>query len=112
MQKFRSDALASIHETMRALPIDRLASETGLTRQTIITHLSLAKNRGWISSKPHGLSGQAWKRNEYSLSWPKGTERPSAASRKGGQAGLLPSGKKVVNLTRRRWSTWLTRVLQ
>jgi hypothetical protein len=50
--------------------ISRLAKETGLSRQAVMEHLKNARAAGWISVRPHGFSGQPWKRNEYAITWP------------------------------------------
>lgn len=48
-----------------------LVEETGLSNRTVITHLDLAEERGWISREKHGYKGQRWARNEYRIEWPE-----------------------------------------
>ena len=67
--------------------ISRLAYETGLSRQSIITHIHHAKEKGWIKVGLHGFGGQKWKSHDYTIGWPEG-----------GQLDL-PASEKVVNLT-------------
>ncbi|SRR5258708_1629567 len=50
--------------------IKRLSRETGLSPQTVMKHLSLARAAGWISVRRHGFRGQTWRRNEYAIAWP------------------------------------------
>lgn len=52
--------------------ITTLARETGLSRQSVMEHLSNAAAAGWIDVRQHGFRGQIWRRNEYSISWPPG----------------------------------------
>jgi len=59
--------------------VKTLARQTGLSQRGVYAHLRKAKDAGWIVASAHGLSGRGWKRNEYWISWPQGTE-PSAVS--------------------------------
>lgn len=73
--------------------IEMLAEETSLSRQSVMTHLQLAKDSGWIVSEAHGYRGQKWARNEYRASMP---EIPQ-----GGQPVLPPLAEnleKAVNV--------------
>jgi hypothetical protein len=45
--------------------IVQLIEETGLSRQTVISHLRLARQEGWITVSRVGLAGQRWAHNEY-----------------------------------------------
>lgn len=58
-----------------------LVTETGLSKQTVLTHLERAEQAGWIRIRRHGFSGQKWARNEYALAWPDDKVEPE-----GGQA--------------------------
>ena len=61
------------------LPSTRtLSRQTGLSERSVCTHLRAAMKAGWITAQKRGLSGQAWKRHEYQISWPQGTEGRSA----------------------------------
>jgi hypothetical protein len=71
--------------------IELLTKETGLSRVSVIKHLGLAVDLGWITSNNHGYSGQGWRRHQYSIGLgPEGTE--------GGKAGLPPSQPDVGNV--------------
>lgn len=74
--------------------VERLVKETGLTKRTVITHLQIAKDLGWIGSRKHGFAGQAWARNEYYISWPKGGEIDSPPG-KGGESNAREGGESV-----------------
>ena len=58
-----------------------LARQTGLSERSVCTHLEVAMKAGWITVQKRRLSGRAWKRHEYQISWPQGTELPSAPSK-------------------------------
>lgn len=62
--------------------VELLATETGLSKRAIITHLAIAKQTGWIFITKHGFAGKKWKRNEY---YPRLPEE-----NKGGAAGSPP----------------------
>jgi len=47
-----------------------LARETGLSRQSVMTHLGRAADTGWITIIRHGYPGRIWKRNEYTAVLP------------------------------------------
>lgn len=66
--------------------IDRLCLETNLSRPSVIKHLGIAKDMGWIRVSLHGYGGQNWRSHEYSIGWPEGGK------------GDLPASGKVVNL--------------
>lgn len=55
-----------------------LAEETGYSERCVVTHLASSKKKGWIKAKVHGFGGRGWKRHEYCLAWPNGTEVRSA----------------------------------
>ena len=74
--------------------VQMLCDETGLSKQTLITHLRIAVQSGWIATSKLGLAGQRWSRNQYWITWP--AELPD--TEKGGQPIRPPSGEKVVNL--------------
>lgn len=78
--------------------IKQLVEETGLSKQSVLTHLEIGKEKGWIAVRRHGYSGQKWARNEYELAWPdeekavKEVDHLLQNNEKGGQRG----GPKVV----------------
>lgn len=51
-------------------PISELVELTGLDKKTVIKHLDIAEQAGWITVSEHGFRGQRWKRNEYVARWP------------------------------------------
>jgi hypothetical protein len=84
-----------------------LTADTGLSERSVITHLQLAKERGWLKVAKHGFGGQKWAHHEYFPCCPevdydeipaeKGTEPPSAAPEKALNVvpkalNLLPKG--------------------
>ena len=69
-----------------------LAKETSLSERSVITHIMLAVNHGWIRKQIHGYSGRGWKHHEYVLKWPEGTERPSVPKLQGTEC---PSNKAL-----------------
>ncbi|RWP72374.1 helix-turn-helix domain-containing protein [Mesorhizobium sp.] len=48
-----------------------LCRYSGLDKRTVVRHLALAKQAGWIGVSQHGFRGQKWKRNAYSPRWPE-----------------------------------------
>ena len=62
--------------------IDLLCEETGLSNRSVITHLKLAEEGGWIEVDKHGFSGQKWARNEYRIAWPKTPTEPPGEPKK------------------------------
>ncbi|BCH65849.1 helix-turn-helix domain-containing protein [Agrobacterium vitis] len=51
-------------------PVSELVELSGLDKKTILKHLDLAEQAGWIEVTQHGFRGQKWKRNEYIARWP------------------------------------------
>lgn len=98
-------------------PISELVELTGLDKKTVLKHLELAEEAGWIAVSQHGFRGQKWKRNEYIARWPGrdlvgspaagddeggGALPPPSQARqsgKGGGAVPPPSASKVVEMT-------------
>ena len=70
-----------------------LAEETGLSERAVITHLANARALGWLRVSKHGFAGQEWARNQYTPSFPQGTEPRSAPCEKGTE----PHDKKALN---------------
>lgn len=56
--------------------IELLCEETGLSNRSVITHLKVAEEGGWIVVDKHGFSGQKWARNEYRIAWPNSPTEP------------------------------------
>lgn len=48
---------------------DRLTVESGLSKRSVLTHLSAAEDDGWISREVCG-TGRGWKRHEYHAALP------------------------------------------
>ncbi|MET1410717.1 helix-turn-helix domain-containing protein [Roseibium sp. HPY-6] len=82
-------------------PISDLVKYSSLDKKTVIKHLGIAREKGWVAVSQHGFRGQKWKRNEYSVRW---LERDLVApsepleTDEGGGSPPPPSGKKVVEL--------------
>lgn len=82
-------------------PISDLVKYSSLDKKTVIKHLSIAREKGWVAVSQHGFRGQKWKRNEYSARWPeRDLVAPSEPleQHEGGGSPPPPSGKKVVDL--------------
>ena len=45
--------------------MELLAAETGLSKRSVVEHISIARALGWICSRKHGYAGRAWARSEY-----------------------------------------------
>lgn len=54
--------------------IETLATESGLGRSTVIQHMGIAKDLGWIVSEKHGYQNSRWARNDYKISYPDGVQ--------------------------------------
>lgn len=71
-------------------PISELVELSGLDKKTILKHLDIAQQAGWIEVTQHGFRGQKWKRNEYVARWPgrdlTGTAANVADAQGGGSA--------------------------
>lgn len=82
-------------------PISDLVKYSSLDKKTVIKHLGIAREKGWVAVSQHGFRGQKWKRNEYSVRWPeRDLVAPSEPleTDEGGGSPPPPSGKKVVDL--------------
>lgn len=44
---------------------------SGLDKKTVLKHLGVAREAGWIAVSQHGFRGQRWKRQEYAARWPE-----------------------------------------
>lgn len=44
---------------------------SSLDKKTVLKHLAVARDAGWIAVSQHGYRGQKWKRNEYAARWPE-----------------------------------------
>lgn len=67
-------------------PVSELVELTGLDKKTVLKHLDLARENGWIEISKHGYGGQKWKRNEYTARWP-GREMSGAVTAIDGEGG-------------------------
>lgn len=74
--------------------VDTLAVDTGSSRRTVCTHLSLAQSLSWITVITKTGAGRAWRLHQYRPAIPiEGGERISQPLPKGGEGGSQPSGK-------------------
>lgn len=77
--------------------IDTLVKDSSLARATVIKHLALAEQAGFIRKKRHGFKGQEWANNEYLATYPKESELKKdpeldlEPGKKGSSAIELPS---------------------
>jgi hypothetical protein len=83
------------------LTIRSLATETGLSCRTIITHLKLAEHDGWIGREVSRVDGRGWKAMAYSAL--RGGESLSPPQSRGGEP-LSPrqhtvTQNKVIDIT-------------
>jgi hypothetical protein len=77
--------------------IETLCHETGLSNKTVIEHIKVAKEAGFISVNRAHKTGKEWARNEYRIQWPETVENGSVAATPPEKAvNLAP---KAVNLT-------------
>ncbi len=82
-------------------PISEIAELSGLDKKTVLKHLEIAEENGWIEVSQHGFRGQKWKRNEYVARWPGrdlSGETVVAIENEGGGAVPPPSNTKVVEM--------------
>lgn len=84
--------------------INLMAEETGLSRKAVITHLAIAKEKGWLVVRRHGFGDRRWARNEYYPAFPEGGEAGSPPHQQGGERrtpprprGGEPNDREVVN---------------
>ncbi|CAB3742691.1 hypothetical protein LMG24238_06924 [Paraburkholderia sediminicola] len=77
-----------------------LATETGLSERSVVTHLQDAAALGWLIVQKHGYGGQRWARNQYYPRVPDGFELPDREIR-GTERTSVPSktgrNKKALN---------------
>ena len=75
--------------------IDTLMRDSSLARATVIKHLGLAEDAGFITRRKHGFKGQEWANNEYTATYPKQVELKKGtdvlADEKGSSTTELPS---------------------
>lgn len=75
---------------------------SGLDKKTVLKHLALAADAGWIAISQHGYRGQKWKRQEYAARWPErdlvAACPPDDSSQGGGAAPPPCSPEKAVEL--------------
>jgi hypothetical protein len=69
------------------LSVRKVAIMSGLSLQTVVTHIKIAVKEGWLIKKRKGFSGQGWRHNEYLPAIPKGVQRGGTPYNvEGGQA--------------------------
>jgi hypothetical protein len=83
-------------------PVSELVELTGLDKKTVLKHLEIAEEKGWIEVSQHGFRGQKWKRNEYAARWPgrdlTGTPATIADDEGGGAVPPPSEAEKVVEM--------------
>lgn len=79
-----------------------LVDLTGLDKKTVMKHLDIAEEKGWIAVSQHGFRGQKWKRNEYVARWPGrdlvGEAANSSENEGGGAVPPRSTPEKVVEM--------------
>lgn len=75
--------------------IELLCAETGLSNRSVITHLQIAIERGFIVVEKHGFKGQRWARNEYRISWPKVVQEVHHLINEGSEPDDIKAVKEV-----------------
>lgn len=73
-----------------------LVEETGLSNRSVVTHLGIAEDRGWISREKHGYAGRRWARNEYRIEWPGNGDEVVQEVHHLNQRGSEPNDNEVV----------------
>lgn len=74
---------------------------SGLDKKTVMKHLGVARDAGWIAVSQHGFRGQKWKRQEYAACWPERDLVAACAPAEQGEGGGAvppPCANKVVEL--------------
>ncbi|WP_102867630.1 ArsR/SmtB family transcription factor [Pseudovibrio exalbescens] len=51
--------------------IEELAAGCGLSKRTVIKHLRIVEDAGWIKVTFHGFTDQRWRRHSYALAFPE-----------------------------------------
>lgn len=71
--------------------IDQLTADTSMSRPTVIKHIALAEQAGFIKKRVHGFKGRNWSNNEYIATYPQGVEIGQPQDDvEGGKAALPP----------------------
>lgn len=68
-----------------------LERDTGLSERSVIDHIKKAKDAGWLEVVAHGYGDRRWKRNEYRVRWPEGTE-PDSVPHRGKALNVMQEG--------------------
>lgn len=100
-------------------PISELVTMSGLDKKTVLKHLDIAEQRGWLEISQHGFRGQKWKRNEYFAKWPgrdvQGNLLAAAeadADEGGGEAPPPCAAEKVVEMAPEGGGNGSTKVVE
>lgn len=97
-------ALCADPDGSNAYPsVATLATQTALSRMTVMTHLQEAETQGWVRRSNRGLGGQGWARHGYELLIPNAVKQVDRASgevvkevdRVGAKGGQPDDGKAV-----------------
>ena len=70
--------------------IAQIIEMTGLTKNTVLKHLKIAVEKGWLGQSQHGFRGQKWKRAEYVAAWPGRDLQGAAMDENGLSDGVDP----------------------
>lgn len=51
--------------------VAQITAYSGLDKKTVLKHIGMARDAGWLAVSQHGFRGQRWKRQEYAARWPE-----------------------------------------
>jgi len=81
--------------------IERIVSETGLSKPTVCKYLGELRDADWLESRKKGFDGQGWAHNQYYPNIPKKAVKELNQLQEGGKTESkrrLNSGEKAVKL--------------
>jgi len=86
--------------------METIARKASASKRSVVTHVRIAQEAGFLKVSRHGFSGQRWARNEYRIAFPDtkaasqaGREQRDAVRRAGKKGGETPAfhSAKAVN---------------
>jgi hypothetical protein len=69
----------------------RLAKETGFSERTVITHLDIAVQEGWLTKSKRRMKGRDWANHQYHITAPPEIKEST-------ETGSAAQGKQALNL--------------
>lgn len=76
--------------------IRTLEQKTGWSAKTVVDHIKIAAERGWIKVGRHGFGGTKWRRNEYIACWPERGAAPRGEQMLPGEGDAGTGGGGVI----------------